>query len=40
MGDRTLGVSSAGAEKRDVEGDDKLTVGSQVVRSHSLRVLY
>lgn len=37
MGDRTLGVSGAGAEKRDVERADKLTVGSLVVRSHSLR---
>lgn len=37
MGDRTLAVSGAGAEKRDGEGADKLTVGSQVVRSHSLR---
>lgn len=37
MGDRTLAVSDAGAEKRDGEGADKLTVGSQVVGSHSLK---
>lgn len=37
MGDRTLAVSGAGAEKRDGEGADKPTVGSQVVGSHSLR---
>lgn len=37
MGDRTLAVSGAGVEKRDGEGADKPTVGSQVVGSHSLR---
>ena len=35
--DRTLAMSGAGAEKRDGEGADKLTMGSWVVRSHSLR---
>lgn len=38
MGDRTLTMSGAGAEKRDGEVADKLTVGSQVVGSHSLRL--
>lgn len=37
MDDGTLAVSGAGAEKRDGEVADKLTVGSQVVGSHSLR---